>query len=295
MSDEKKICNPGQALEEKRMTPSEEHFGRRVSSVLLACALIAAGCAGQSAVKPAAGPLRGYLAPAEVPDSMALLPAPPAKDSAALAQDEAVSKEAHTLRDTPRWKQAALDAVLSFPQAAETFSCALDAPVTEKESPRLYALLRRVLLDAGQTTAAAKNHYARTRPFVTYAETSCTPGDEVILRSNGAYPSGHASIGWAWALVLTEIAPERANAILARGRSYGESRLVCDVHWQSDVLQGRFLGASVTARLHGNAAFRSDVEAAKAEIAAVRAKGLKPTRDCAAEAAALSQQLKLVM
>ena len=37
------------------------------------------------------------------------------------------------------------------------------------------------------------------------------------------------------------------------------------------------------------AAFLADLEAAKAELAAVRAKGLKPLRDCAAEAAALAQ------
>jgi acid phosphatase (class A) len=261
----------------------------------MAFAFAAVGCSSLNALKLAAGAPQGYLSKAEVPDSLALLPAPPAKDSAALAQDEAVSKEAHTLRDTPRWNQASLDAVLSFPQAAETFSCALDAPVTKAGSPRLYAMLRRILSDAGRTAAAAKNHYARTRPFVMLGESSCSPGDEAILRGNGSYPSGHATVGWAWALVLTEVAPERANAILARGRSYGESRVVCNVHWQSDVLQGRFLGASLTARLHGNAEFRSDLEAARKELAAVRAQGLKPTRDCAAEAAALSQKLKLVM
>ncbi len=40
---------------------------------------------------------------------------------------------------------------------------------------------------------------------------------------------------------------------------------------------------------NGDAAFRADLEAAKAELAAVRGKGLKPQRDCAAEAAALAK------
>jgi acid phosphatase (class A) len=96
-------------------------------------------------------------------------------------------------------------------------------------------------------------------------------------------------------LVLSEVAPDRAGQVLARGRSYGESRIVCNAHWQSDILQGRFVGASVVARLHANAEFRSDVEAAKKEFVAMHAKGLKPTRDCAAEAQALSQKLKLAM
>jgi hypothetical protein len=35
---------------------------------------------------------------------------------------------------------------------------------------------------------------------------------------------------------------------------------------------------------------RADLEAAKSELAAVRAEGVKPTRDCTAEAAALSRE-----
>ena len=94
-------------------------------------------------------------------------------------------------------------------------------------------------------------------------EPTCSPKDEDGLRKNGSYPSGHTSIGWAWALILSEIAPDRADAIQARGRNYGESRLVCNVHWQSDILEGRFMGAAAVARLHDNAAFNKDLLAAR--------------------------------
>ena len=96
-------------------------------------------------------------------------------------------------------------------------------------------------------------------------------------------------MGWAWALILSEISPEQTDAILARGRAFGESRVICNVHWQSDVIEGRFMGASTVARLHADPTFRADLQAAKAELAAVRAKGLKPLRDCAAEAAAMAK------
>jgi hypothetical protein len=85
----------------------------------------------------------------------------------------------------------------------------------------------------------------RTRPFAAYEEPTCAPQDEARLRKNGSYPSGHATVGWVWALILAEVDPARADAILARGRSYGESRLVCNVHWQSDIIEGGFLGAAV--------------------------------------------------
>jgi acid phosphatase (class A) len=46
-----------------------------------------------------------------------------------------------------------------------------------------------------------------------------------------SYPSGHTAIGLAWALILCELFPENANLILDRGRAFGESRVVCNVHW----------------------------------------------------------------
>ena len=106
-------------------------------------------------------------------------------------------------------------------------------------------------------------------------EPICTPEDKEFLLKNGSYPSGHSAIGWAWALILIEIAPERTDAILARARVFEESRVICTVHWQSDVTEGGFMGAGTVARLHADAAFRADLEAAKAEFAAVRAKGLR--------------------
>jgi len=54
------------------------------------------------------------------------------------------------------------------------------------------------------------------------------------------------------------------------------------------VVQGRFMGAAAVARLHADSAFLDEMAAAKAELEAVRAKGLKPTRDCKAEAEALA-------
>jgi len=47
------------------------------------------------------------------------------------------------------------------------------------------------------------------------------------------------------------------------------------------------MGASTVARLHADPGFKDDLEAAKLEYAVAVAKGLRPTRDCAAEAAAL--------
>ncbi|WP_433925400.1 acid phosphatase [Stenotrophomonas nematodicola] len=262
---------------------------------LLGTALLAAlaGCATTAA--PPATPVEasvttkavGYLPADAVPASLALVPAPPAAGSAGFALDEQVSREAQVLRDSPRFAQAHRDAELGFPAGANQFSCAIDVEVDAVKTPALYRLLERSRIDASAATRTAKKHYQRPRPFMVNNEPTCSPEDEQDLRGNGSYPSGHTSIGWAWALILSEIAPDRADAILARGRNYGESRLVCNVHWQSDILEGRFMGAAAVARLHGNAAFNKDLMAARKEIVAARKAGLHSSRDCAAEEAVL--------
>ncbi len=270
-------------------------WGRCFWAVAVAASLV--GCAGNggpgaSEKSPEISPSAhvGYLLPDAIPSSVALLPLPPAAGSAALALDLEISQRSFTLRDTPRWDLAAADADLRFPHAAETFSCALDTAIPEAEAPHLHRLLRRTLIDIGRSTGAAKRKYLRPRPFMTNNEPLCTPDGKAQLEKDGSYPSGHSALGWGWALILAEIAPDRTDALLARGRAFGESRNVCNVHWHSDVVQGRMIAAGTVARLHADPGFQADLTAAGAELAGLRGKGLKPEGDCQAEAAALALQ-----
>ncbi len=261
-----------------------------VAASLFGCA----GCVGLSepemrdlAVSAASA---GYLTPAAIPSSVALLPLPPAAGSAALALDLEISQRSLTLRETPRWNLAIADADLRFPHAAGTFSCALNTAIPEADAPHLYRLLRRTLVDIGRSTATAKQKYLRPRSFMTNNEPLCTPDAKVRLEKDGSYPSGHSAVGRGWALILAEISPERTDAILARGRAFGENRNLCNVHWHSDVAQGRMIAAGTVARLHADPGFQTDLAAAKLELVGLSQKGLKPDRDCRAEAAALALQ-----
>ncbi|HEY9235716.1 MAG TPA: phosphatase PAP2 family protein [Phenylobacterium sp.] len=257
-------------------------------------AAIATGCAATPTTQqPAAaqapeGRPAGYLASGAAPNSLTLLPAPPQAGSAAQARDDDASKDALAMSGGPRWRLATEDAELGFPQAAETFSCSLGVKVSPETTPRLYTLLRRSLADAGMSTYPTKNKYKRQRPFMVNHAPICTPAIEARLRNDGSYPSGHSAIGWAWALILAEAAPDRADAVLARGRAFSQSRVVCNVHWQSDVDEGRTMGAAAVAKLHDDATFRADLDAARAEITAARVAGHLPTRDCGLETAGLA-------
>jgi len=265
-----------------------------MARVLFLPVLIAAGCA---AVAPAPPPptqlpeirpgyVAGYLQADQLPDSLALVPPPPKPGSAAFAADQDAYRATRALRDSPRWTLAAKDAELRFPKAAEVFACTLGIPITEAATPHLNMLLRRIRMDASRANDKAKDHYKRQRPHQATGEASCTPEER---HHSDSYPSGHASIGWAWALALAEIVPDRADAILARGRDFGTSRIVCGVHWKSDVEAGRLVGAATLSRLHADPVFSAQLALARGEIEAARAAGARPSPDCDGERRALGE------
>jgi len=230
----------------------------------------------------------GYIKKEALPNSVLIVPKAPAPGSPRQKLDDAVAASALKLNKTARFKLAAQDATMHFPEAPNNFACAMGKLVSKEKTPRLYHLLKRSGVDAGYATRKAKHTYNRMRPFTLNNAPICTPQWAEELRHNGSYPSGHTSLGWAWALILAELVPERADAILARGIAYGESRIVCNVHWYSDVLAGRMMGASAVALMHDNPEFIADMKAAKAELASAPAPDAKM---CQEETEALSFKL----
>lgn len=233
----------------------------------------------------------GYLKKSELPDSLAILPPPPQPGTPAFALNEEVHRQAAELRGTPRWALAMQDADLREGGAITAFSCALGVRVSPQNTPQLYTLLLRAMRDTARSTNAAKKHYQFTRPFAARGETTCTPEKEPSMHTNGSYPSAHSARGWALSLILSELAPDRVTELMSRARAYGQSRLVCNAHWQSDVLQGRVMADATVARLHAVPDFVRDMAIARTELAAARAAGDLPKHDCAAEAEALKTSI----
>jgi acid phosphatase (class A) len=244
--------------------------------------LLLAGCATTQAAPPpptsiaevgelraGLGIAKGYLAPQALPNSLALLPAPPAAGSAAQAADEAAFREA--MSATPeRFAQASADADLRWPQAIAGFEAILGQSVSGPATPHTAMLVRRAMADAGLSTYRAKTHYQRTRPFVVNSVPTCTPADEAALKTDGSYPSGHSAIGWMLGLLFTDLVPDKADPLLKRGFDFAESRVVCRVHWQSDVAAGRLMASAVYARLQSDPVFKAQRDLARAELAPAR-------------------------
>ena len=259
----------------------------RKPMVLLALALLG-GAAGAGFAQSAqmAAPSRlssGYLSADRLPDDLVLVPSPPTVGSRALKRDRAAEKRALALRGTARWQQAKVDADIFSPDAANTMSCAAGFAIGPVTTPKLDTLLRRTMSDLGRASTASKAKYNRVRPFVGNGQPTCTPDQEAVLRDNGSYPSGHASIGYGWGLILGDVVPQRRRELRQRGHAFADSRRVCNVHFRSDIEAGEQLATAVVARLRDDPDYRIDIAAARAELRT----GPRPKPQCAVERAAL--------
>jgi acid phosphatase (class A) len=242
------------------------------SVLIIAAALLAIGAApakrpplDPSMAGPTPGKLTGYLAAGDI-DGQTVIGPPPAPDSPRGKADRTIYLETRKLAGSPRWAQATKDNDLWTGGALERFSCALGRSIDAQSLPRTYRLLQRMELDGRTVGTPPKNHFNRTRPPIGDEQPLCVKRED-WMKTNASYPSGHSIVGWAWGLVLGELAPAKASGLMEAGREIGDSRVICGVHYQSDVEAGRMLGAAMVAEEHANAGFQPDFAAAKAELA----------------------------
>ncbi len=224
-----------------------------------------------------------YIAPDQVPDGLAILPPPPAPGSPAARADRAIFTETRKLEGTPRWRIATED-VSNDP--LDRYACALGMKLGARSAPALTRLLDRA--GTGPLVNPVKTHYQARRPYLGTGAAICEPKTP-HLAENGDYPSGHAANGWLEGLILAELVPGRATAILARARAYGESRAVCGSHSVSAVQAGWMAGTAMFAILGANPGFQRDLQAARSELAAIKSGAPHPDQaQCAVEQATLA-------
>jgi acid phosphatase (class A) len=235
-------------------------------ATLSACATASAPAqASDPTLGPPATPLKGYLAASDL-DGKVILGPPPAPGSAQDQADREIFEATRSLQGSPRWRKAVQDADLWRGGAMKRFSCAMGVDVGARQTPVTYRILQRIELDARTVGTPPKDFYGRKRPLIGNDAPICVPR-QAWMTTNASYPSGHSMTGWAWALVLAELKPAKADPLLAAGREMGESRVICGVHFESDVAAGRVLGSAMVARMHADPAFETDLAAAKQEMA----------------------------
>ncbi|WP_243410502.1 phosphatase PAP2 family protein [Caulobacter radicis] len=151
------------------------------------------------------------------------------------------------------------------------FAAALGVRLTPQEAPVLTALLERAG-DDRSVVGVAKTFWGTQRPYVGKDSAPTCEAKTAHLTGNPDYPSGHSAHGEHVAMILAEVAPSRADALYARGREYAESRWICGSHTVSATEAGLQAGAVIYAAEHRSAAFRLDLEMARAEVAAALAR-----------------------
>jgi acid phosphatase (class A) len=129
--------------------------------------------------------------------------------------------------------------------------------------PKTAALFKIVRAEEKAAADRAKSHFLRNRPWVGDASLHpCSTKDE----PGSSYPSGHTTMSYAMGAILARLIPSKAPAIMTRAAGYAHSRLICEVHFPSDVIAGQAYGMMVAERLMEQPAFRAYYEAAAAEL-----------------------------
>lgn len=212
--------------------------------------------------KTARKPLSG-AATADAPDGSRILPAPVDTASNRYYGDVAQYFAAKAERMTGRGNQARTDADYSLEALLNAFSAPLGLTLDARKTPALAALMsqcREALLRSATDLAAASDF--RKRPYVQLGETAFAGTDSPLLSS---YPSVESEIGWGLALMLTQVAPDRANDILQLGFRIGQSGIITGQHWATDITAARILASCMVARLNADPKIHRLLDAARQE------------------------------
>lgn len=236
---------------------------KRLSSLsLVVSLLIEAGFASQPVQ---AQQTVTYLQPHQI-DLAALLAPPPAARSAREQVDMAAVLEVQRTRTPEQVERAKADVKKSVFRFADVLGPAFN----EASLPKTAALFDAASHDASMIAKSGKDFFSRARPYI--ASSDVHPSVPLNPKDGyDSYPSGHATFGYMTAILLAQMVPEKRDALFARGREYGENRVVDGVHYPGDVEAGRIDGTLVAAALMANPEFQKAFADAKAEVRAALA------------------------
>jgi len=143
------------------------------------------------------------------------------------------------------------------------FYAALGLGVNPPSLPKLERLAERVEDDVRIYVRAAKEHSRRLRPYEIEPRLQPCIDD---VRGDLSFPSGHAAYGWSMAYLLSALVPERSTELEARAEEFAHQRMLCGVHFRSDLDAGRLAAQRLLAQMQQDPEFRVEAAAAAAEV-----------------------------
>ena len=129
--------------------------------------------------------------------------------------------------------------------------------------PQLERLAQRVEDDVRIHVRHVKDHFRRLRPYE--IEPRLEPCIDHV-RGDLSYPSGHAAYAWSMAYLLELMVPERKQALEARAAEFARQRVVCGVHFPSDLAAGKQAAERLLKEMRLSWEFSSEGATAAAEL-----------------------------
>ena len=197
------------------------------------------------------------------PNAVKYLPPPPDTLSMAFAYDVHRYIVGMSLRDTERGQQARSDVGYGLSYVAARMRGCFGLDPSSSKYPALRQLMADAMNYVGQACSGPKSYYNRLRPFARFHDPLFSSESAASLAGSGSYPSAHSMMGWAGALVLSEVNPKLQDELFENGYEYGQSRIIVGAHWQSDVDAARMMTAATFARLHANEQYLAMVDHAQ--------------------------------
>jgi acid phosphatase (class A) len=87
-----------------------------------------------------------------------------------------------------------------------------------------------------------------------------------LAKKSFGYPSGHSTRATVDALLLTQLFPQQADALLAHAYAIGWRRVVLGVHTPQDIEAGRVYGQALSQTLLADPAFRQQLAMVAQEL-----------------------------
>jgi acid phosphatase (class A) len=141
-------------------------------------------------------------------------------------------------------------------------SAILGPKFTLANLPLTEEFFRHLAKDGISIFNVAKERWNRTRPFLVSTEVKACSD----YAASGAYPSGHSIFGYMTAIVLADMVPEKKAEFFERAAQYAGNRMVCGIHYRSDIEAGRIGGTVIAAFAMQNPRFQKEFEGVRKEV-----------------------------
>ena len=234
--------------------------------ITIRCTLLsiftAAALFSQAPAKTPRPPKTPILISPELVNAVVLITPPPALDSKKMSKDVAEIYAIHRSATPQEIEKANWD---NAHENIYAIGMVLGDKFTKENLPATAALWADVDNDQSIVVSAAKKFFQHPRPYDLDPNIHSICGSKPGGAKN-SYPSGHGTMGYISALLLSMMVPEKQDLIRARADEYAHNRVVCGDHYSADQPASKEAAELIVGNMIGNPRFQQEFAAAKAEV-----------------------------